>query len=396
MPARSPRPLFLPHNAVAPTLARWRPVQRHIVWGALSLTLVAGAALLSAAGVRAAGEAPAPAGPQVPVVVVGAQAVDAGLLLDGHLQAVRQSVLSAQASGRIATLSVKAGDPVKAGQVLAVIDDRATQAGVAQALAGFAQADANLANAKAAYERSRDLRAQGFLAQAALDTAQAQYRAAQAAAAAARAGQTQASVAQGFTRLTAPYDGWVLQTHAEAGALAMPGTPVLTVYAPQPIRAVVHVPASQQALALQSQRVEVQLPGTGQWVLPAAKTSLPAADPVSQTVEWRLDLSAADGANQVPGRQVRVRFVGGQGQPGSQRLLVPESALLRRGELTGVYVVATRGEGQPAGFALRAVRTGASHSDGVEVLAGLKAGDRVALDPVRAGLSGAQPAARPE
>ncbi|MDT4879568.1 efflux transporter, RND family, MFP subunit [compost metagenome] len=136
------------------------------------------------------------------------------------------------------------------------------------------------------------------------------------------------------------------------------------------------------------------MPGTGQWVQPAAKTSLPAADPVSQTVEWRLDLSAADGANQVPGRQVRVRFVGGQGQPGSQRLLVPESALLRRGELTGVYVVATRGEGQPAGFALRAVRTGASHGDGVEVLAGLKAGDRVALDPVRAGLAGAQPASK--
>ncbi|MCB4363011.1 efflux RND transporter periplasmic adaptor subunit [Hydrogenophaga taeniospiralis] len=397
MPARSPRSLFQPLNATAPAPARGWPAPRRAVWGALSLALVAGAALLGAAGVRAAGEAAAPAGPQVPVMAVGAQAVGAGFLIDGNLQAVRQSVLSAQASGRIATLSVKAGDPVKAGQVLAVIDDRATQAGVAQAQAGFAQADANLANAKAAYERSRDLRAQGFLAQAALDTAQAQYRAAQAGAAAARAGQTQASVAQGFTRLTAPYDGWVLQTHAEAGALALPGTPVLTVYAPQPIRAVVHVPASQQALALQAQRIEVQLPGTGQWVLPAAKTSLPAADPVSQTVEWRLDLSTADGANQVPGRQVRVRFVGGQGQPGDQRLLVPESALLRRGELTGVYVVATRGEGQPAGFALRAVRTGASHGEaGVEVLAGLKSGDRVALDPVRAGLSGAQPAARPE
>jgi hypothetical protein len=175
----------------------------------------------------------------------------------------------------------------------------------------------------------------------------------------------------------------------------MPGTPVLTVYAPQPIRAVVHVPASLQTLAQQAQRVEVQLPGTSQWVLPAGKTSLPAADPVSQTVEWRLDLSAADGASQVPGRQVRVRFVGGTAQPDNQRLVVPESALLRRGELTGVYVVATRGEGQPDGFALRAVRTGASHgATGVEVLAGLKAGDRIALDPVRAGLSGAQPVSK--
>jgi hypothetical protein len=92
---------------------------------------------------------------------------------------------------------------------------------------------------------------------------------------------------------------------------------------------------------------------------------------------------------------VRVRFVGGTAQPDNQRLVVPGSALLRRGELTGVYVVATRGEGQPDGFALRAVRTGASHgATGVEVLAGLKAGDRIALDPVRAGLSGAQPVSK--
>jgi RND family efflux transporter MFP subunit len=350
--------------------------------------------LMAAGAAHAADTTVAPVGPQVPVIALGVQAVGAGAVFDGNLQAVRQSVLSAQASGRIASLSVKAGDRVKAGQVLAVIDDRATQAGVAQAQAGLAQADANLTNAKAAYERARDLRAQGFLAQAAVDSALAQYRAAQAGTAAARAGQTQASVAQGFTRLTAPWDGWVLATHAEAGALAMPGAPVLTVYAPQPIRAVVHVPASMQALALSAQKIEVQLPGTDQWVVPASRSSVPAADPVSQTVEWRLNLSEADGANQVPGRQTKVRFVGGSAQTGSQRLVVPATALLRRGELTGVYVVSTKGEGQPEGFALRAVRTGATYGDGVEVLAGLKAGDRVALDPVRAGLTGAQPVAK--
>jgi RND family efflux transporter MFP subunit len=363
-------------------------------WAVGAWPLALGAAVaLAVGGARAAGAAAA-AGPQVAVMALGAQAVGAGLTLDGNLQAVRQSVLSAQASGRIATLSVKAGDRVKAGQVLAVIDDRATQAGVAQAQAGFAQADANLANAQAAYERARDLRAQGFLAQAAVDSALAQYRAAQAGTAAARAGQTQASVAQGFTRLTAPWDGWVLATHAEAGALAMPGAPIVTVYAPQPIRAVVHVPASMQALALSAQQIEVQLPGTDRWVVPASKSSVPAADPVSQTVEWRLNLSEADGANQVPGRQTKVRFVGGNAQANSPRLVVPATALLRRGELTGVYVVSNKGEGQAEGFALRAVRTGATHGDGVEVLAGLKAGDRVALDPVRASLSGAQPVAK--
>lgn len=371
----------MPAHAHAPLFPSLNPAR------AARLLLASG--LLAMGAAQAADPAAVAAGPQVPVIAVGAQAVAGRAEFDGSLQAVRQSVLSAQASGRIATLSVKAGDRVKAGQVLAVIDDRATQAGVAQAQAGVAQAQAGLANAKAAYERTRELRAQGFIAQAALDSALAQYRAAEAGAAAARAGQTQASVAQGFTRLTAPWDGWVLATHAEAGALAMPGAPILTVYAPQPIRAVVHVPASQQPLALAAQTIEVQLPGMEKWVVPASKSTVPAADPVSQTVEWRLNLSDADGAGQVPGRQVKVRFVGGA-QAVPQRLVVPATALLRRGELTGVYVVTAKGE-SAKGFALRAVRTGAIHGDGVEVLAGLKAGDQVALDPVRAGLSGARP-----
>jgi len=133
----------------------------------------------------------------------------------------------------------------------------------------------------------------------------------------------------------------------------------------------------------------VRLLGSGRWVKPASSTSLPAADPVSQTVEWRLDLSAADAAQLVPGRQVRVRvrFVGSGEQ---QRTVVLASMLVRCGELTAGYVVTRRGEGQPDGFSLRAVRTSASHGKaGLGVLAGLKAGDRVALDPVRTGLSSA-------
>ncbi len=386
-----PRPATFPIDSLLPGSVRalMPTAPRVFVSGALSLVLLSGAWLWMGGTAHAADQAQV-ASVEVPVMTVGSRAVGSGLTLDGSLQAVRQSTLSAQASGRIAELRVKAGDRVKAGQVLAVVDDRATQAGVAQAQAGFAQADAQQANARAHFERTRELREKGFVAQAALDTAQAQLRAATAGVAAARAGQTQSSLAQGFTRLTAPYDGWVLQTHAEAGTLAMPGSPVVTVYAPQPIRVVVHVPASQQALAQQAKRVEVQLPGiNSRWVAPAQRTSLPATDAVSQTVEWRLDLSEADGADQVPGRHVQVRFVGAPASNARERLLVPASALLRRGELTAVYLATA--EGHPIAFVLRSVRLGADHGEaGVEVLSGLRAGDRVALDPVRASLRGAQ------
>ena len=343
-----------------------------------ALALVLGLAL-------SAGSARAVTAVEVPVVQIRAKAVPTGFELDGVVQPVQQSTLSAQASGRVASLLVKAGDRVRAGQLLATIDDRETQTGVQRSQAQVAQAEAELRNARANAERSRELQAMGFVSKAALDTANTQLNAAQAGRDQAAAGSRQSALAQGFTRLTAPYDGWVLQTLSEAGDLAMPGTPLLTLYAPLPLRAVVQVPASLGDIARSASQVEVQGPAGKagpQWLVPVARSVLPSADPVSQTIEWRLELPTAGAGGLVPGQQVRVRFVGGA----SERMVLPASAVVRRGELTAVYVVAGQG------FSLRAVRLGSDHgAAGVEVLAGLSAGDSVALDPVRAGLSGARP-----
>ena len=141
--------------------------------------------------------------------------------------------------------------------------------------------------------------------------------------------------------------------------------------------------------SMSGQTIEIRLPD-GSWTQPVARTTLPAADPVSQTVEWRLDLDANAAAAWLPGQQVQVRFVSAQ----ADKLTVPAEAVFRRGELTAVYVAAQVGGAE--GFVLRAVRLGAAHgSGGHEVLAGLRPGEKVALDPVRAGLAGARPASKP-
>ncbi len=327
-------------------------------------------------------------GVSVPTVAVQVRSVGAGFELDGVVQPVKQSTVSVQASGRIAVLKVKAGDKVRAGQVLASIDDREAQTGVERSQAQVAQAQAELRNAQAQFDRTRELQARGFVSAAALDTADAQLKAAQAGRNQAGAGARQSALLQGFTVVTAPFDGWVLQTHAEAGDLAVPGKPLLTLYAPLPIRAVVQVPVSRVGVAQAADAVEVLMPaGSGgaaaQWIRPVARSTVPTADPVSQTIEWRLELPTEAANALLPGQQVRVRFTGGQ----TQRLVVPAAAVLRRGELTAVYVVTDRG------FSLKTLRLGADHgADGVEVLAGLIAGDRVALDPIKAGLLGAQAA----
>lgn len=347
------------------------------------------AALLAAATLLAGALHAAPA-VEVPVARAAVLPVAAGFEFDGVVEPVTRSTVAAQAAGRIARLAVKAGDAVRAGQVLAVIDDRETRAGLQRSQAGAAQAQAEYRNAKAQYDRTRELQSKGFLSAAALDTAQAAFNSAQAAREAAAAGQRQSAIAQGFTQVTAPYDGWVLETLAESGDLAVPGKPLLTLYAPLPLRVVVQVPASRAGAARAATQVEVMLDGMGgkgQWISPVARTMLPAADPVAQTLEWRLELPAAAARTVAPGQQVQVRFAGGS----QNRLLVPARAILRRGELTAVYLAAPGG-----GFLLRAVRLGADHgAAGVEVLAGLAGSELVALDPVRAGLAGARAALAP-
>lgn len=346
-------------------------------------------AVAVAAAVFAAGAAAQPA--PVPTVVVQAQPVGAAYELDGIIQPVKQSTLSAQASGRVATLAVKAGDKVRAGQVLAVIDDRETTAGVQRSQAQVAQAEAELRNASAQLERTRDLQRKGFVSQAALDTVEAQYKGASAGREVASAAAMQSTIAQGFTRVTAPYDGWVQLTHVEAGDLAVPGKPLVTVYAPQPLRAVVQVPASRAAAVRSATQTQVQVTelGAAAWVAPVARSAVPAADPVSQTAEWRFELAPQHSVGLVPGQQTRVRFTLPQGSAREGRLLVPASAIVRRGELTAVYTVAN------GAFALRAVRLGTDQgASGVEVLTGIQAGEVIALDGVRAGMAKAAPAAQ--
>ena len=320
---------------------------------------------------------------RVPVQALGTQAVSAATMIDGVVQPVRQATVSAQASGRVASLLVKAGDHVRAGQLLATIDDRETQTGVQRGNAAVAQAQAELHNAQAQFNRTRELQSKGFVSSAALDVAEAQLKGAHAGREQAGAVAAQAMLAQGFTRVGAPFDGWVQQTLAEAGDLAFPGKPLLVVYAPQPLRVVVQMPGTRSADARAATQTRIELDSAGAvatTIVPIARQIIPSADPVSQTSEWRWDLAPKDAAALIPGQPVQVQFTGVDTAAGTGKtLMVPTQAIVRRGELTAVYVA------QGKGFALRAIRTGGQKTaQSQEVIAGLRPGDVVALDPVKA------------
>jgi RND family efflux transporter MFP subunit len=297
---------------------------------------------------------------------------------DGVVQAVRQTTVAAQVSGAVVALDVKAGDAVKAGQVLLRLDARAARQ---TADAGGAQLQAARAAQEAAtreFERQRRLYAENFISRAALDHAEAQYKLAHAAAqaqlATAGAAQTQTS----FYVVSAPYAGVVADVSVVLGDMAMPGRTLLTVYDPAVLRVSAAVPQSA-ASRLSTAAVELELPGAVAGRIVPAKTQLmPTVDPATHTLELRLDLPAGL-AGAAPGMFARA-WVPSNGDTG--RLYVPVSAVVRRAELTAVYVVGP--DGRPL---LRQVRLGRADGERVEVLAGLSAGERVAVQPQAAARS---------
>ena len=294
------------------------------------------------------------------------------------VEAVRQSTVSAQIAGRIVDLRFDVGDYVKKGQVIARIDERAVTQAEAASVAQVREAQAALANARAQYERSKQLLAQKFISQAALDKAQSDYRAAQARVGALLAGAGAAATERSFATIVAPYSGMVSARYVELGEMATLGKPLFTGFDPSTLRVVATVPQAQVAAIQAGARARVEIPSSGKWIDVRNIVVVPSADPRTHTTRIRLELPE-DVRGVYPGVYARAHFVTGS----ALKLLVPRSAVVHRSEVTGVYVVDDKGEPR-----LRQVRLGeASDENAIEVLAGVRLGERVALDPVRAGMA---------
>jgi RND family efflux transporter MFP subunit len=295
---------------------------------------------------------------------------------DGVVEAVRQTVVAAQVSGAVVALEAKVGDVVRAGQVLARIDAHAAEQSVAASDAQVRSAHASLDVATRAFERQKQLFEQKFTSQAALEQAEAQFKATRAQVEAQIAQAGLARVQSGFYVVKAPYAGVVAEVPVMLGDMAMPGRPLLTLYDPAALRVTVAVPQTAVAVLPAAPAIRIELSGGAgdrQRVAPTRIELLPTADPGTHTVQIRLDLPPTVRGVK-PGSYARA-WLPGQADV-TQRIYVPTTAIVRRAEMTGVYAIDPTG--RPV---LRQVRLGRVADGTVEILAGLSAGERVALDP---------------
>jgi len=280
------------------------------------------------------------------------------------VEAVRQATVAAQVAGRVVEVDVDAGQRVKKGDLLMRIDAREEAENSASAQAQLAQAQAN-------YQRTKELLAKKFVSQAALDKAEADYLAAKGAAGASGATLSHATV-------TAPISGIVAARQIELGEMAALGKPLVTLYDPKDLRVLASIPQYKLPEIKQGMKARLEFPESGQWIDAARVEVLPTADARTHTVTARLYLP--DGvAGVIPGMAARAHFIVGT----AKKLTVPPKAILRRGEVTGVYVIDAQNLPH-----LRQIRLGETAANGeTEVLAGLSGGERVALDPIAAGMT---------
>ncbi len=302
--------------------------------------------------------------------------------LDAVVEAVRQATLSTQVAGSIVGLQVKAGDRVRAGQELVRIDASAAQQQVVGSNAQLEAAQANLNVASKELERQKQLFQKQYISQGALDRAQAQWEAARAQVQAQQAQTRAAQTQTGFFSVRAPFDGVVSDVAVTLGDMAMPGKPMLTMHDPSALRVSAAVPQSMlQGVRSQLASVRYEIAGhSAQAMVAASAQLLPTVDPMTHTAQLRLALPAGT-EGLVPGMFARVWVAAmpkSSTSPSAKvsPIFLPSSAIVRRSEMTGVYVMDAQGKPR-----LRQVRLGRVNGSTVEVLSGVSLGEQVVTDP---------------
>lgn len=301
--------------------------------------------------------------------------------VDGVVEAVRQATLSTQVPGAVVSLLVKAGDKVRAGQELARIDARVAQQQVLGSTAQLEAAQAQLKVATRELERQQQLFQKQYISQGALDRVQAQWEAAQAQVQALQA-QTRMTQAQtGFFVVQAPFSGVVSDVPVTLGDMAMPGRPLVVMHDPAALRIAAHVAQAlmpTSAAAMSSVRYEVIGQGAAQTTTQVQW--LPTVDATTHTVQLRVALPA-NPAGLTPGMFARVWLPAvDAGGTSAARVQVPQRTVVRRAEMTGVYVLDAQNKPR-----LRQVRLGVTQGDQIDILSGVSVGDKVVLDPARVG-----------
>jgi RND family efflux transporter MFP subunit len=281
----------------------------------------------------------------------------------GTASALRDATLSTKLMGTVDAVLVREGQRVAAGTPLVRLDARDLDAKQTQAAAGLATAEAAQREALQHATRIRALLADSAATPSQLDQAEAGLARATAAVGQARGALAELRANADYAVIRAPFAGVITRRHVDPGAFAAPGAPLVSIIDDAALRVRAEVPLEAARTLRAGAPIEVHLAGV------STRATIEGIAPAAGNLYVVNVLVQNGNRTLLPGTPATLDL----GHGTRRALLVPVTTLVRNGDLVGVDLVGA------AGTTRRWVRLGATRSDRVEVLAGLSAGDRVAI-----------------
>lgn len=307
----------------------------------------------------------------VTTATVVEQPVPEQLTLTGTLRSSSESDVAADVSGKIVATYVERGQPVKKGQVLAIVDSRVAAFAATAAEAQSKVAQSQLDEARRDCERVKHLLDTGAISQADYDRQTATCTAQQWSAAAAEAQQQSAVKLAGDSNIRAPFDGFVGERYVNLGQYVQPSTRVASVYDPDPLRLELTVPEANVAAIVPDMPVQFTVTAYGDQVFTGnVKYISPNVRETSRDLVVEAVVANHD-FKLKPGMFAVARIDLGT----KPRPVVPLKAVVQDDVGARVYVVSA------SQIQERLVQLGQSQGDVVAVLQGVKVGDAVVVSP---------------
>ena len=274
--------------------------------------------------------------------------------------------------GYVTKIHVQVGQKVGAGQLLVSINNTDLQAKKAQVDASILQATAGYNNAKKDYDRFMNLFKQQSASQKELDDMTARYEMAKAGLEGAKQMRNEVMAQFSYSNITAPFSGTVTNTFVKEGDMANPGMPLVSVEGASRLQVTAMVSENDIAAIKKGMPVQVLVKSSNKTLTGKVNEVSSSAKNTGGQYLVKINLDKTD-SSVLSGMFVNVQFPIENKTEAIQtdRILVPQTALVQQGQLTGIYTI---GEGNTA--ILRWLRTGKNFGNQVEVLSGLAANEQ--------------------
>lgn len=289
--------------------------------------------------------------------------------IPGSIAARDATRVASRLLARVSTLTVRPGDLVTAGELLATLEKDDLTARVRQAEESLNSITARYQEASMAFERAQSLRRKQLISQADLDAAKANIVSFEAQRAAAEQSVDEVKTALSWSRIHAPISGRVVERLVEPGDTVHPGQPIVALYNPSTLRVEAWVRESLAVKLVVGQPLEVSVPALDITVAAAIEEIVPVADPGSRAFKVRLLMPLLD--RLVPGMYAEVSVT----IDTARSLLIPSRFIREVGQLDVVWVQGVTGPER------RFIRTGSRYHDKIEVVSGLSKGETLLAPP---------------